>query len=53
MGAETLIGDYSPGPEAPSKCKKGGAKETSGEEQWRRIGVSGLLSGRKLEEMTQ
>ena len=30
-----------------------GTKGMSGEERWRRVGVSGLLSGRRSEEMTQ
>ena len=30
-----------------------GAKEMSGEERWRRVGVSGSLRGRRSEEMTQ
>ena len=29
------------------------AKEMSGEEQWRKVGVSGSLKGRRSEEMTQ
>ena len=40
------------------RAREEGAKEMSGEErlpeeQWRRVGVSGLLRGRRSEEMTQ
>ena len=40
------------------KARVEGAKEMSGEERlpeerWRRVGVSGLLRGRRSEEMTQ
>ena len=35
------------------KAREEGAKETSGEERWRRLGVSGSLRGRRSEEMTQ
>ena len=40
------------------KAREEGAKEMSGEErlpeeQWRRVGVSGSLRGRRSEEMTQ
>ena len=35
------------------KGKRGGEKEMSGEERWRRVGVSGSLRGRRSEEMTQ
>ena len=40
------------------RARKEGAKEMSGEErlpeeQWRRVGVSGSLRGRRSEEMTQ
>ena len=39
-------------------AREEGAKEMSGEERlsverWRRVGVSGLLKGRRSEEMTQ
>ena len=35
------------------KARVEGAKEMSGEERWRRVGVSGSLRGRRLEEITQ
>ena len=40
------------------KAREEGAKEISGEKQlseerWRRVGVSGSLRGRRLEDMTQ
>ena len=35
------------------KARVEGAKEMSGEERWSRVGVSGSLSGRRSEEMTQ
>ena len=54
---EELVGGQNPGPEAPPTSKKGqemgGAKEMSGEERWRKVGVSGSLRGRRSEEMTQ
>ena len=55
---EELVGGQNPGPEVPSRSKKEGAKEMSGEERlpeerWRRVGVSGSVRGRRSEEMTQ
>ena len=56
------VDGQNPGPVAPLRCKKsareGGAKEMSGEErlpeeQWRRMGVSRSLRGRRSEGMTQ
>ena len=35
------------------RAREEGAKEMSGEERWRRVGVSGSLRGRRSEEMTQ
>ena len=35
------------------KGKRGGSKETLGEERWRRVGMSGSLRGWRSEEMTQ
>ena len=34
-------------------AREEGAKEMSGKERWRRVGVSGSLRGRRSEEMTQ
>ena len=34
-------------------AREEGAREMSGEERWRRVGVSGSLRGRRSEEMTQ
>ena len=35
------------------KAREGGAKEISGEEQWRRVGVSGSLRERRSKKLTQ
>ena len=59
-GTVRRIGRY-PDPEAPPRSKKGQKRrkqrrfqeERLSEEQWRRVGVSGSLRGRRSEEMTQ
>ena len=37
---------------ATRKGKEEGAKKMSGEERWRRVGMSGSLRGRRSEEMS-
>ena len=44
--------DQSPGPEVPSRSKKEMPREERLPEERRRVSVSGLLRGRRLEEMT-
>ena len=50
-----LVGDQRPSPEAPPTCTRGRSNRVfrfSGEERWRKVGVSGSLMARS-EEMTQ
>ena len=44
--------DQSPSPEAPPGAREEGATEVSGEEQWRRVGVSRSFRGRRSKEMS-
>ena len=42
---EELVVGQNPGPEALPEAREEGEKEMSGEERWRRVGVSGSLKG--------
>ena len=57
IGAIELVGGQNPAPEASSrgqeKSREEGAKKISGEEQWKRVGMSKSLRGRRLEEVIQ